>query len=232
MESNEEQLKNLKRKLLEKRNKLEAMLFELRELNQKYRKPDNSEIVRLLESLGDKIEALEMKPEIRVESKEVRPIVKSPKVKVEVNQEKVIREIKLLKEKINSKSALQTNKLISDLIKKVETLELKPEIKVESKEVKVEPIFDPYIEVKPADVKVEKTDVKNPINWLLKSIETLFAPFILKVSGFINRVSKYIKEPDKIVVTDRDITEFYGDKKVIYRINDDGRKMEIERDES
>ena len=36
MESNENKLKNLKRKLLEKKNKIEAMLFELREINQSF----------------------------------------------------------------------------------------------------------------------------------------------------------------------------------------------------
>ncbi len=237
MISNEEKLKNLKRKLLEKLNKSGAIIFELQELNRKISKlkPNNSEVVQVLKDLGDKIDNLELKPEIRVESKKIKvePKIKvnPPDIKVEVNQKSVIEEIKLLKEKINSKPNLQTDKLISDLINKVESLELKPEIKVESKAVKVEsPIFDPKIEVKPADVHIAKTNVKTPINWLFKSIETLLVPFISKVSGFINRVSEYIKEPDRIVVTDNNITEYYGTRKVVYRIDDDGRKLEVTRE--
>jgi len=216
------------------------MLFELQELNQKASqlKPDNSDIILALNELSDKINSLELKPEIKVESKKVKvePIIK-PKIKVspakvEINQDEIIIGLKELKEKINSNPNLITNKLISELINKIDSINFQPKIKVESKEVKVEPIIQPKIKVNPTPVKIEKTDVHKSINWLFKSLENLLLPLGKKISTFINKMLEYIKEPDKIIISEYEMIEYYGDKKITYHINDDGRKMEIIKDES
>jgi len=57
----EEQLKGLKRKLLDKQNKVDSMIFELREINESIRKIDNSIFENLnksILSLTDKIEEI------------------------------------------------------------------------------------------------------------------------------------------------------------------------------
>jgi len=48
-----------------------------------------------------------------------------------------------------------------------------------------------------------------------------------KITAFISKVTEYIREPDKVIIDDYKITEFYGDKTVVYNIKDDGRKTEI-----
>jgi len=211
-------------------------LLELQELNEKISdmKPDNSEVVKLLTDLITKIELLDLKPEIKVESKEVKVEpkidIKPPEVNLEVNQEKVVEEIKSLSKVINLDPNLKTNQLISDLINKISELELKPVINVESKEVTVSPVFDPKIEVKPAEVKISKTDVSTPIKWLYKAVESVLSNFFGKVVVFMNKILNYIREPDKIIVTDYEMTEYYGNQKVTYKIKDDGSRMEISRE--
>jgi len=180
----------------------------------------NLETNKLLAGLIDKIDELDLKPEIKVESKEVK-----------VDTESIVGEIKLLAGEIKGqKPNLQTDELLSELIDKVDKLDLRPRIKVESKDVKVEPIFNPKIEVLPTPVKIEKTDVKTPIGVLYKSLETLLSPFLSKVTSFIGSVLQYIKEPDRVVVTDYEISEYYGDKKVTYRIKEDNDKLEVVRE--
>jgi len=226
----ETKLINLKRKLLEKRSKVEAMLFELQELNKKITelKPDNSEVIKVLKELKLQFEAFELKPEIKVENKEVKvePNIKvnPPEVLVNFNEAKLIAEIQEMAKKIQPD---KTNKLLSELINRISEIELKPKINVESKEVKVEPIFDPKIEVKPSEIKFPKDYTPSAIKTLQNALERLISPFFSKVSGFINKVSEYIKQPDRIVVSDYEISEWYGDKKITYRIKDDGNKMEI-----
>jgi len=198
----------------------ESVIAEIQQLKEKINSKPNLETDKLITDLINKVELLELKPNIHI---------KPAKVKVEVNQESVIEEIKLLKESLNSNPNLKTNELLSDLILKVKNLDLKPIIQVEQKEVKVEPIFNPRINVLPTKVEVAKTDVKTPINWLFKSLENILSPLMVKITSFISKMLEYIKEPDRVVITDDEIIEYYGEKEVVYKINDDGRKMEIYR---
>lgn len=75
-----------------------------------------------------------------------------------------------------------------------------------------------------------KDYISTPIKTLYKSIEGLLGAFFTRVVGFMSKVVEYITEPDRIVITDYDITEFYGDRKVAYKIKDDGRKREVTRE--
>jgi hypothetical protein len=78
--------------------------------------------------------------------------------------------------------------------------------------------------------KQEKTDVSTPIKWLYKALESVVSDFFGKVISFMGKVLEYILEPDRIVVTDNNITEYYGNKKVVYKIKDDGRQREVIRE--
>lgn len=67
----------------------------------------------------------------------------------------------------------------------------------------------------------------SPFKWFYKTLEGVLSDFFGKVVIFINSVTEYIKQPDKIEITDYQITEYYGDKKKIYRIKEDDEKIEI-----
>ena len=195
---------------------LQEVVDNLKTLSSKINSQPNEQTNKLIADLIEKIEQIELKPEIKVNP---TPIT--------IELQEVVNELKNLTIKTNSKPNEQTNELLSEVIHKLEGLELKPEITVKQNEVKVEPVFDPHIEVKPANIKIEKTDVKTPISWLFKSLTSVLDPFLGKITAFISKVTEYIREPDKVIIDDYKITEFYGDKTVVYNIKDDGRKTEI-----
>lgn len=89
--------------------------------------------------------------------------------------------------------------------------------------------FDDF---KPIKVTEKVIDVVNPIKTLYKSIESLLAPFVKKFDSFVSNILQYIKEPDRTTITDDLITDYYGTKKVEYKlIRRYGRIKEIIRNE-
>jgi len=76
----------------------------------------------------------------------------------------------------------------------------------------------------------EEIDILSPAKWLYKALELILSGFFGKVVSFIGKATEYIREPDRIVVTDYDITEYYGNKMVVYKIDDNGKKLEIKRE--
>ena len=59
--------------------------------------------------------------------------------------------------------------------------------------------------------KIEKIDFKSPLENLFESIKKFFAPFVEKIILLLS-------EPDKIEITDEGYNEYYGKKKVSYKI--------------
>lgn len=76
---------------------------------------------------------------------------------------------------------------------------------------------------------VPKTDL-SPVSNLKKSVEVILNQFFKTISDFILKVLEYIKQPDKIIINDNSITEFYGNKKIIYKIRENGNNREIIRE--
>ena len=76
---------------------------------------------------------------------------------------------------------------------------------------------------KPKEKEI-KFDLFSLIKLLGKSIESFFKPLI-------DKITEYIREPDRVVITDTSITEFYGEKKITYRLNKDRDKFEVYRED-
>ena len=184
----EENLKNLKRKLLERRSKVEALLFEMQELNRSF----------------DGLKGL-------------------------LANSKTINEVK-----DNLEVAKRFDDIVAGLERVNDGLEKlnkkpPPNIIVPNK-VKVDNLPDKWRvdwESAPKIPSPKEVDVKTPIGWLQKSVEGLLGTLTDVLTGLASRISEYIRQPDKIIITDAQIIEFYGDKKVTYKINDGVNGKEI-----
>lgn len=89
-----------------------------------------------------------------------------------------------------------------------------------------------FNDFKPIKVTEKVVDVINPIKTLYKSIEELLEPFIKKFDNFVINIMQYIKEPDRTTIADDLITDYYGTKRVEYKlIKRYGRIKEIIRNE-
>lgn len=93
-------------------------------------------------------------------------------------------------------------------------------------------------EAKADEVKINWQDkpqedyrpVTNSLTGVFKSLETTLSGFFSKILSIASSVLEYIKEPDEVEIGDNTITEFYGTRKVVYRIRDDGIKRRITRE--
>lgn len=92
---------------------------------------------------------------------------------------------------------------------------------------KFEPVIEPKIEVKQDKVII---DVKSPIEILYKSIERILTEFFVKVQGFMTKISEYISQPDRIIISDTKIDEYYGNRKITHRITNRNNELEIKRE--
>jgi len=187
----EENLKNLKRKLLERKNKVEALLFEMRELNKSF----------------DELKGL-------------------------LANSKTINEVK---------DNLEVSKRFDDIVAGLENItdgleklsKKPPSNVIVPNKIKVDNLPDKWSvdwENAPSIPKPKDIDVKTPIGWLQKSTEGLLGTLINSFAGLVAKISEYIKQPNKIIITDTQIIEFYGDKKVTYKINDGVNGREISRE--
>jgi len=73
-------------------------------------------------------------------------------------------------------------------------------------------------------------DIINPVKTLYKSLEGLIEPFMTKVQGFMSKVTEHITEPDRTVINNNFITEYYGNRKVVYRIKETREEIEVLRE--
>lgn len=185
----ESKLLNLKRKLLEKKNKLEAMLFELRELNQGFldfkkivlksdkisKIKDNTDFVKCFNILSKKIDNFSEKIE-----------------KIDVS-------------KMPTPKVIIPNKFLISNIKDAKSEKVKIDWENQPKQKEI------------------RFDFLSPIRNLKKSIESTITPVI-------DKITKYVTQPDRVIVSDNEIVEFYGDNKITYKIIDDGNKVEVKRE--
>ena len=76
-------------------------------------------------------------------------------------------------------------------------------------------------------------DIKSPIKTLQSALEKLLRPFLAKFISLSDRINEYIREPDKVVAKDDTITEYYGEKKVVYKYRGTywDNEWEIERED-
>jgi hypothetical protein len=70
-------------------------------------------------------------------------------------------------------------------------------------------------------------DIEAPIGNLMDGIKEFFGTFFDNIYSFMGSILNYVREPDKIIVTDTLITEYYGKKTVKYRIKRKDNKIEI-----
>jgi len=256
----EEQLKNLKRKILDKKNKVEAMVFELRELNEAVNSlkfPENKDYSIQFKDLNDSIITLTDKinelKQVKVtnlsEAKTEIPeypkitIPEYPKeIKVSNLQEIPAPQINVKETKIDFPEKFKVSNL--DEIKLPEIKTEKVEFPKEFKISNLDEIKQPIIETKEVNFpdklnidwenapkqKEKVIDIGKPIKTLENAIEQVLKVFFNEVYIFFDRIIEYIKEPDKIIVSEKEITEWYGKKKISYRIRDDGIKMELTRE--
>lgn len=113
----EEQLKGLKRKLLDKQNKVDSMIFELREINESIRKMDNSIFENLnksILSLADKIEEINKSSSLsnRIISEDLSLMVSDIRKDIKT-QQKAIEGVLAMEN--NVISSVKSNPLSSDV---------------------------------------------------------------------------------------------------------------------
>jgi uncharacterized protein YdcH (DUF465 family) len=113
----EEQLKGLKRKLLDKQNKVDSMIFELREINESIRKMDNSIFEKLnksILSLADKIEEINKSSSLsnRIISEDLSLMVSDIRKDIKT-QQKAIEGVLAMEN--NVISSVKSNPLSSDV---------------------------------------------------------------------------------------------------------------------
>jgi uncharacterized protein YdcH (DUF465 family) len=113
----EEQLKSLKRKLLDKQNKVDSMIFELREINESIRKMDNSIFENLnksILSLADKIEEINKSSSLsnRIISEDLSLMVSDIRKDIKT-QQKAIEGVLAMEN--NVISSVKSNPLSSDV---------------------------------------------------------------------------------------------------------------------
>lgn len=220
----EEQLKSLKRKLLDKQNKVDSMIFELREINESLSKMKNHDhsLKKLDESillLKEEINNIKNETNIGtvIESAEISG-VEFPEYPKEMKISN-LNEIVLPEEKV---------------IHFPETIKVSNLDEIKSESMRISNL-DEIKNIKIDWENAPKQDgmivqVGKQIKTLENAIEEVLKAFFNKVYIFFDKIIEYIKEPDRIIVSDKEITEWYGTKKTKYRIKDDGIKIEITRE--
>ena len=230
------------------------MIFELREMNDSlanFKFPEDKDYTEKFEELNNSILRLTTKiDKIKLDKVEVTNIDKARSDKITLpdyptemrisNLEEIKQpEITIKKVEVNIPDKFEISNL--EEIKfpeiKTETVKFPEEFRISN----LKDIKQPIIETKeikfPEKLKIdwenapkikEKViDILSPIKTLQNGIQQVLTPFLSKISLFIDQMLQYIKDPDRIIVTGNEITEWYGKKKITYAIKDDGIKMEI-----
>lgn len=258
MENSEQQLKNLKRKVLDKKNKIEAMIFELREMNEtlnnfpkekdytSYFEELNNSILRLTSEINkiklEKVEVTNIKeakteqvniPEYPTEMR-ISNLDDIPKTELKV-EEKIFefpKEFKISNlDEINFPE-VKTEKVEVNIPKefKISNLDELKQPTIETQEIKFPEKLNIDWENSPKPEKQKLVDINSPLNKLFKNIKDFLQIFFDKTYILFNNIQEYIQEPTRVTVTKKQVTEFYGNRKVTYNIKETEDKLEIIRE--